>query len=613
MKEEEEIVEEFEEEHEHKEIDGENEEDPEEEDIDGENEEDSEEEIDGETEEDPEEEIVEEPEEDPEEEIGGETEEDPEEEIVEEPEEDPEEEINEEAGEESLAVEDSHLSSVMSGGINSKGTGNEPCENPEEKRGSKVAEESSGKCRKSRWDLKQEGETREIDGNKRQKTRWDNNSQNSLIKQSGCIDPLELLRDPETIKLRDKLMMINKKLQSSEINAEGHKLIIEKNHILSSLAQSSLSFQSPAKLVTKVLIPEKEYPSYNFVGLILGPKGNTQKKMEKETGAKILLRGKGSGDAKSENEDLHVRVEASNRQSLNAAEVMIKKLLVPVADLNNDHKRAQLMELAKLRGTYKDKIVCDLCKEQGHRKYACPLAESTFKAVCCDVCGSFGHLASSCNVSKGKSNKEVDYANLYVGYLPHEIDDKRLKELFVPYGKITNTVVIKDQTTGLSKGYGFVKFENPEDAGAAIKYMNGYKMGGKMLAVRVAGQRPIVAPLHPAQVLPVPFNIVGQYGSMFSDAVYSTLNNESSSFALSSGQNATSQTDLRLTGYLSSSGQGFPARIPTDSVSYQFPGDPEYRGSQLMSFVSGIEMNATQDWMPESAKNSTYFPSSGSS
>jgi splicing factor 1 len=69
----------------------------------------------------------------------------------------------------------------------------------------------------------------------------------------------------------------------------------------------------------------KDFPGYNFIGLIIGPRGNTQKRMEKETGAKIVIRGKGSvkegrlqqkHDLKpdpSENEDLHVLVEAETQ------------------------------------------------------------------------------------------------------------------------------------------------------------------------------------------------------------------------------------------------------------------------------------------------------------
>ena len=37
-----------------------------------------------------------------------------------------------------------------------------------------------------------------------------------------------------------------------------------------------------------------KYPGVNFIGLIIGPRGNTLKKLEKDTGAKIMIRGKGA-------------------------------------------------------------------------------------------------------------------------------------------------------------------------------------------------------------------------------------------------------------------------------------------------------------------------------
>jgi splicing factor 1 len=36
------------------------------------------------------------------------------------------------------------------------------------------------------------------------------------------------------------------------------------------------------KISEKVLIPQEEYPEINFVGLLIGPRGNTLKAMEKE-------------------------------------------------------------------------------------------------------------------------------------------------------------------------------------------------------------------------------------------------------------------------------------------------------------------------------------------
>ena len=51
--------------------------------------------------------------------------------------------------------------------------------------------------------------------------------------------------------------------------------------------------EEPQKLFKKLYVPVKEYPGYNFIGPIIGLRGNTQQRMQKETGAKIHVRGKG--------------------------------------------------------------------------------------------------------------------------------------------------------------------------------------------------------------------------------------------------------------------------------------------------------------------------------
>merc|ERR1712198_297805 len=78
------------------------------------------------------------------------------------------------------------------------------------------------------------------------------------------------------------------------------------------------------KLVTKVLIPVREYPKVNFVGKLMGPGGTAIKQLQAETGCKMSIMGKGSmkdrkkaeellksGDSKYSHlaEDLHVQVE----------------------------------------------------------------------------------------------------------------------------------------------------------------------------------------------------------------------------------------------------------------------------------------------------------------
>ncbi|MEE6475192.1 hypothetical protein FKM82_010655 [Ascaphus truei] len=126
------------------------------------------------------------------------------------------------------------------------------------------------------------------------------------------------------------------------------------------------------QLQEKLYVPVKEYPDFNFVGRILGPRGLTAKQLEAETGCKIMVRGKGSmRDKKKEeqnrgkpnwehlNEDLHVLITVEDAQ--NRAEVKlkraveeVKKLLVPAAEGEDSLKKMQLMELAILNGTYRD-------------------------------------------------------------------------------------------------------------------------------------------------------------------------------------------------------------------------------------------------------------------
>jgi splicing factor 1 len=89
----------------------------------------------------------------------------------------------------------------------------------------------------------------------------------------------------------------------------------------------------------KVYIPVKEFPEINFFGLLVGPRGNSLKKMERESGAKISIRGKGSvkeGKARPEafaddaEEDLHCLVTADDPEKVVACVRMINRVIETV-------------------------------------------------------------------------------------------------------------------------------------------------------------------------------------------------------------------------------------------------------------------------------------------
>ncbi|KAI0312106.1 hypothetical protein OF83DRAFT_689683 [Amylostereum chailletii] len=164
----------------------------------------------------------------------------------------------------------------------------------------------------------------------------------------------------------------------------------------------------------KVYIPVKEFPEINFFGLLVGPRGNSLKKMEKESGAKISIRGKGSvkeGKARPDQfaedaeEDLHCLVLAETDEKVAACVRMINRVIETAASTpegQNDHKRNQLRELAALNGTLRDdeNQICQNCGGVGHRKYDCPEQRNFTANIICRVCGSAGHMARDCTVNK---------------------------------------------------------------------------------------------------------------------------------------------------------------------------------------------------------------------
>ena len=89
----------------------------------------------------------------------------------------------------------------------------------------------------------------------------------------------------------------------------------------------------------KVYIPVKEFPEINFFGLLVGPRGNSLKKMERESGAKISIRGKGSvkeGKARPDQfaddaeEDLHCLVLGESEEKVAACVKMINRVIETV-------------------------------------------------------------------------------------------------------------------------------------------------------------------------------------------------------------------------------------------------------------------------------------------
>uniref|UniRef100_A0A674GG68 CUGBP Elav-like family member 2 n=1 Tax=Taeniopygia guttata TaxID=59729 RepID=A0A674GG68_TAEGU len=86
--------------------------------------------------------------------------------------------------------------------------------------------------------------------------------------------------------------------------------------------------------------------------------------------------------------------------------------------------------------------------------------------------------------SAAGSQKE-EGANLFIYHLPQEFGDQDILQMFMPFGNVISAKVFIDKQTNLSKCFGFVSYDNPVSAQAAIQAMNGFQIGMKRLKVQL--------------------------------------------------------------------------------------------------------------------------------
>jgi len=105
----------------------------------------------------------------------------------------------------------------------------------------------------------------------------------------------------------------------------------------------------------KIYIPVKDHPGVNFLGLLIGPRGATQKQMQEVSGAKILIRGRGAqkdgmlATHPDDDDELHVSIEGTDEAIERATQEVQQILFNPEQAMQL--KNSQLQSLAEMNGT----------------------------------------------------------------------------------------------------------------------------------------------------------------------------------------------------------------------------------------------------------------------
>lgn len=112
------------------------------------------------------------------------------------------------------------------------------------------------------------------------------------------------------------------------------------------------SLQDHTKIKKKMYIPKN--PGVNYIGLLIGPQGHYQKRLEEESECKILIRGKGSqkqGSAPQpdDEDDQHVLIIGESIESVQKASKFVERILNSDEETRDKIRKEQLSVAAQLQ------------------------------------------------------------------------------------------------------------------------------------------------------------------------------------------------------------------------------------------------------------------------
>jgi len=76
--------------------------------------------------------------------------------------------------------------------------------------------------------------------------------------------------------------------------------------------------------------------------------------------------------------------------------------------------------------------------------------------------------------------------NIHVGNLAFNVTEDDLRDLFSSFGEVSAVNIVKERTSGQSKGFGFVEMLNNSEADKAMKALNGARLKDQLIKLSQA-------------------------------------------------------------------------------------------------------------------------------
>lgn len=79
------------------------------------------------------------------------------------------------------------------------------------------------------------------------------------------------------------------------------------------------------------------------------------------------------------------------------------------------------------------------------------------------------------------STSSYEFVRLYAGSLHPSLTELELEQLFEPFGELDSVELLRDESTGASKGVAFIQYKRGNAAKAALEALHGFELAGKTI------------------------------------------------------------------------------------------------------------------------------------